>query len=95
MNHDRDLTPEEFIELRGLCHLDWLHRRRLAGLEFRASQCTGKHPFASWEAADASMSAKLRRLCAPYHCSSCGKWHIGSRETKRNRRLAQRERCSR
>lgn len=87
------MSPEDFAELHELCHLDWLLRRRAAAMTRRVAECSGKHRFASWEAASGAIR---NRETNPYHCRTCGGWHIGSRETSRQLRLAgERMRCSR
>jgi hypothetical protein len=63
---------EDFHELCQLIRSDARVRVR------RDSECSGKHPFGSFEAAKKTMSRELLKVAKPYHCRSCGKYHIGS-----------------
>lgn len=51
-----------------------------------ASACTGKHPYASWNAAKATLRRTLktrdvrgedRSALRVYRCPKCGQYHIG------------------
>jgi hypothetical protein len=51
-----------------------------------ASACTGKHPFASWDAAQATLrrtkktrdaKGEDRPVLRVYRCPHCHSWHIG------------------
>jgi hypothetical protein len=51
-----------------------------------ASACTGKHPFASWSAAQATLRRAKKTRDAKgmdrpalrvYRCTICGRYHIG------------------
>jgi hypothetical protein len=72
---------EDFHELCQLIRVDARVRVR------RESECSGKHPFGSFEAAKKTMSRELAKVAKPYHCKGCGKYHIGNVVGQRRGRL--------
>jgi len=55
------------------------------------SQCQGKDPFDSFDQAMQGITNKLKHLVRPYHCKVCQKYHVGSIENHRRRRIAQKQ----
>lgn len=76
------MNPRDFHELRNLAHLD--ARKRA----YRDTACSGKHTFDSFDAARRTMNRDLLKVARPYHCGSCGGFHIGSIATRRGKRMA-------
>jgi hypothetical protein len=72
---------EDFFELRFLVRADARVRVR------HETECRGKHPFGSFEAAKRTMSRDLAKVAKPYHCKGCGKYHIGNVLGQRRGRL--------
>lgn len=51
-------------------------------------ECQGKHPFPSYSQAAATIRPDMRKVVQAYQCRTCGKFHIGSIEANRKKRLA-------
>ena len=83
------MKPADFHELCHLIRLD-LRRRR-----FQESVCSGKHKFASFSQATATISYRLRKVARAYHCPACGGFHIGNVVGQRQNRLWVKERRDR
>ena len=54
----------------------------------RLSQCEGKDKFENFDQALQGVSNKLWHLVRPYHCQVCDKYHVGSIETQRLKRIS-------
>lgn len=76
------MNGSEFHELRLLAQSDARQRTR------REVECSGKHAFESFAAADRTIRRDLRKAARAYHCGSCHAYHVGGIAQKRHYRIA-------
>lgn len=75
------MKREDFHELCQLIRVD--SRQRVKEM----SECRDKHRFGSFEQAKRTMSRDLQKVAKPYHCKTCGGFHVGNVVGTRRKRL--------
>jgi hypothetical protein len=80
------LTEGEMEDMRRLIRVAIARSKLERELEFSVSACGGKQGFASFDEARTKIRWEVRGIVQPFHCETCGKWHLGGARSGRERR---------